>query len=62
MPTRKLRGIGKKASSPSRQHKPGASMPPSKDPLPVQKFAKTPNPQFVSHERGAAAMWQSGTL
>jgi len=37
-------------------------MPPSKDPLPVQKFAKTPNPQFVSHERGAAAMWQSGTL
>ena len=61
MPTKKIR-IGKKASNPSRHHRPGSPMPPSKDPLPIQTFAKTPNAPMISHERGAAAMWQSGTL
>ncbi len=61
MPTKKLRLTGKKATSPRRP--PKAPKPGVTDDTYSRGWSnRTPNAKYVSHERGAEAMWQSGTL
>lgn len=60
MPTKKFR-TGKKVSN--QQQKSGdPKKPQGPDTYGRGWSNRTPNAKLVSHERGAAAMWQSGTL